>query len=845
MMIWKITVSMILLLACIMPVTGQDHLVGYWSFDHTNNGTFYDETGKGNHGTRYGTSIVRGIRGNALSFNGNGDYAAITSDGQNPPSELAELDSGSISLWFKAEEIPTDYGIAPLFYYGMEGKCDFFDAANKGMIIELGHSPIFPGSESLFFTIWKNGCTYPSFCYDSNHPVSAGEWHHFVAVVGSDYNTGFLNGKEMTRRKYNFGNDSYSQFFSDALAHEKLWLGKGHWDRTTQYFNGAIDELRIYDKPLSSSEVKKLYEQKAHTTYKGPVKQISRGYGSFGSKDVEFTTFQSPLYPAKDVTIFYPEGISEPRPAVMFAHGYTASDTVVYNQLLNFIASNNYVAVFSPYKILATVEHNYNIILQGFLKAARDHPGIIDTTKIGIMGHSFGGGACPWLGKKLFMERGWGENGRFLFPMAPWYAHEIEQDDLSGFPADCKMIMQIYNQDSVNDHRLAIDVFNHINIPAPEKDFINVFTDILPNPPFGDYIYKADHGVPTTLSERDRSYDALDFYAVFRLLHALMDYTFHQDMDAKNIALGNGSDEQTDMGMLKPLKVSDNPVPLHPQSGYKHYCKKFDNPRQVYCTCTDPMFIMRSKKICSGDSVLLADRWRRTEGTYLDTTQTPEGCIRYKETRLLVNPVYKDTQNETICMGDSIFLENAWQSRPGMYLDTFQSAHHCDSVVHTTLSVIETDLTISEKMGGLTANETGAIYQWLDCEQGFASVEGETGKSFSPIRNGQFAVVITKNGCTDTSACMPFAGATDIPAAYSGGSTLLYPNPASEYIYVQNNHPDADLHHILIHSLTGEQVLRISLREKKKISVQHIEAGIYFLSFENHPQIKPFKVVIK
>jgi hypothetical protein len=141
----------------------------------------------------------------------------------------------------------------------MEENCDFFDAANKGLIIELGHSPIFWGSKALFFTIWKNGCTYPSFCFDTGFPVSEGEWHHYAVTVAENYNTGFLNGEELTGRRYNFGTSSYSQFFEDALAHEKLWLGKGHWDTTTQFYNGAIDEIRIYNYAMTEKEIKNLY----------------------------------------------------------------------------------------------------------------------------------------------------------------------------------------------------------------------------------------------------------------------------------------------------------------------------------------------------------------------------------------------------------------------------------------------------------------------------------------------------------------------------------------------------------------------------------------------------------
>ncbi|MDZ7774900.1 MAG: LamG-like jellyroll fold domain-containing protein [Bacteroidales bacterium] len=223
-------------------------------------------SGNENHGINFGAEVVEGKIGSALNFNGVGNYASLVADGEAPPQIISSLGKGSISIWFKVDHIPTDYGIAPMFYYGAEEMCNFFDAANQGMIIELGHSPIFPGSEELFFTMWKNGCTYPSFCFDSNLPIPEGEWVHFVAVVGEDYNTGYLNGNEMTNRVYNFGTPNDSQFFEDAVVHEKMWLGRGYWDETVQYYDGMIDDIRIYDRPLTSQEVEELHSDTAVIT---------------------------------------------------------------------------------------------------------------------------------------------------------------------------------------------------------------------------------------------------------------------------------------------------------------------------------------------------------------------------------------------------------------------------------------------------------------------------------------------------------------------------------------------------------------------------------------------------
>lgn len=242
-------------------IYGQDGLIGYWSFDDVNNGIIVDETSNSNDCIVFHTSKIKGIKGNGLSFNGIDSYVSIGSEDGKPPAILSNLGVGAISIWFNVERIPLDHGIAPLLYYGSTAKCDFFDAANQGLIIELGHSPIFPGSEEIFYTVWSNGCTLPSFCFDSGFDIAKNQWHHFVVVVDENYNTGYLNGEELVDRDYNFGDKGDSEFFEDALVDQEFWLGKGHWDRTEQFFDGAIDELKIFNRPLSDQEVKNLYNE--------------------------------------------------------------------------------------------------------------------------------------------------------------------------------------------------------------------------------------------------------------------------------------------------------------------------------------------------------------------------------------------------------------------------------------------------------------------------------------------------------------------------------------------------------------------------------------------------------
>lgn len=312
----------------------------------------------------------------------------------------------------------------------------------------------------------------------------------------------------------------------------------------------------------------------------GPISRPHTGYGSDGNYTVAKITFPSPLYSGKNVEIFYPQGITSPRPTIFYSHPYGGEESAYNIGLYQFIAKKGYVVIFAPYPTTGvTVDERYNTLWQSFKKAVTDYPNIINTTKVGFMGHSFGGGASFALAHKAFIDEGWGENGRFIFAMAQWYSYQITQAELQSFPTNTKLITQVYDDDVTNDHRLAIDMFKNINISNSEKDFILIKKSILPN-----FIYTAEHNLPNTQT----SYDAYDYYGVYRLLDAMIDYSFNGNITAKNVALGNGSAEQITMPSyngqtLSSLVVTDNPFPLYPQSKYTFQCSSSNNPRIANC----------------------------------------------------------------------------------------------------------------------------------------------------------------------------------------------------------------------------------------------------------------------
>lgn len=112
----------------------------------------------------------------------------------------------------------------------------------------------------------------------------------------------------------------------------------------------------------------------------------------------------------------------------------------------------------------------------------------------------------------------------------------------------------------------------------------------------------------------------------------------------------------------------------------------------------------------------------------------------------------------TICQGEYIVIDGQQVSAPGTYTGTITNALGCstNSIVNLTVTPVEVGVTPLNI--NLFADASGAQLQWLDCNNGFAEVPGATGTQFTPSVDGSYAVEVTQNGCTDTSACYAVVG---------------------------------------------------------------------------------------
>ena len=310
------------------------------------------------------------------------------------------------------------------------------------------------------------------------------------------------------------------------------------------------------------------------------------------------------------ITFYHPDMAASLRPTVFFISGWGREYTS-YDKFFKYVASLGYNVVniynLNPGHIPVSYQNSLDMMQQ----AVNTYSAWIDTTKVALMGHSYGAGSTIWLGEHVFDPNGlnWGSQGKFIMIFAPWLSFLVTDTDLQNYPAGVKLLM-IQSYDDLHDGgpnyntdpRALRAVYELINIPDSEKDFVTIFSDQDPNHTYTynsqTYSYVANHYVCYTdfTDGQNNPYDALDVYSSNRLFNAMADYVFEGNVNAKNVALGNGSNEQIDMGTMPDLAVTDYYITTRPESVYEYKCSEnqpgtWGNPDiwklQDYCDDAD------------------------------------------------------------------------------------------------------------------------------------------------------------------------------------------------------------------------------------------------------------------
>jgi hypothetical protein len=311
------------------------------------------------------------------------------------------------------------------------------------------------------------------------------------------------------------------------------------------------------------------------------IAPIDSGYGADGKYAVSVDSVRESGAQKRMLYAYHPVNPAVKSPVVFFLPGQTVGSPSAYNNLIRHLASRGNTVMYVPFrerKIKNEQLEEYRNLLSAVNDAAKAFTSNLDTSRIGFVGHSFGAGAIPFLAWKIIVDRGWGSQGAFLYIMAPWYVFDMEPEQFEQFPSKVNMIVEVFEDDLVNDHRIAVDLFNAMSIPDSQKMYTMVQTDT-----GNGCMLTANNFVPAS---RDDIQSPLAVYGVYRLIDALADYSFFGNKNAREISLGDGTPDQKFMGSwpdgraVAALYVTRSPSTKRTQQSFVNFWDKPMNPRK-------------------------------------------------------------------------------------------------------------------------------------------------------------------------------------------------------------------------------------------------------------------------
>ena len=191
--------------------------------------------------------------------------------------------------------------------------------------------------------------------------------------------------------------------------------------------------------------------------------------------------------------------------------------------------------------------------------------------------------------------------------------------------------------------------------------------------------------------------------------------------------------------------------------------------------------------IVACDSLIWLDgiTYYANNSTAIDTLINSVGCDSIVSLNLTIANTFS-TDSQTAC--DSLL----WIDGITYYSDNTTATHiltnitGCDSTVTLNLDIINSNQIVT--VTGLTLSvvpQTGAIYQWLDCDIGYAQIQGATVSTYTVIIDGEYAVEISYSGCVDTTNCMDVTG-VGLNETDPFFKFTIFPNPTKGIVNINS-----------------------------------------------------------
>ena len=243
----------------IQPIE-EDNLVLYLPLDENEGADIYDYSGGGYRGSIYGAKWTTGMANSALEFDGLADYVEIPET-----SDTFEEGGHTFSLWVKST-----------------GERD----STKYILCHYNWRFYWESDSKICFTVGRmNDRDGPAYSVTAEVPEIKSDWIHMAGVYKPSENKILLYVNGEYAGETDIGKD---KIWTD-YGSNNLLIGTSKHGAAT-FFEGIVDEVRIYDRALSQQEIRELMSeplglsgissyQSSISLGKGEAVSVGNGFG--------------------------------------------------------------------------------------------------------------------------------------------------------------------------------------------------------------------------------------------------------------------------------------------------------------------------------------------------------------------------------------------------------------------------------------------------------------------------------------------------------------------------------------------------------------------------------------
>ena len=246
---------------------------------------------------------------------------------------------------------------------------------------------------------------------------------------------------------------------------------------------------------------------------------------------------------------------------------------------------------------------------------------------------------------------------------------------------------------------------------------------------------------------------------------------------------------------------------------------------------------------CDNYTWIDGNTYTSNNNTATFVTQNSNGCDSIVTLDLTIYNSSNSMDIQSACDSYTWIDGNTYTSNNNTATFVTQTINGCDSIVSLDLTINEVNTNVIQISDGSAQAETAnANYQWLDCDDNYNPLLGETGQVFQCPAPCYYhiAVLVTQNNCSDTSDCI-ILNVLELETI-NNEIISIYPNPSRDRIFFKNLDQLKGIHTMELLDNNG-RVVSVKHDNFHSMQIDTLSDGLYFISITHSSGVETLRLI--